>query len=50
MVDLPAEEMELLWGRCHLSGGCGEALVELVAWGSPQLGILQLGHQEEGGR
>jgi len=36
-------------GRCHLCSGPGEALVELVAWGSPHLGGLRSGRLISGG-
>lgn len=36
--------------RYHLSGGPGETLVKLVAWGSLQPGDLWSGHLISGGK
>lgn len=40
VVELPAEQMVLLWGDVISL----VALVKPVAWGSPQTGDFQLGH------
>lgn len=50
MVDSPAEQMELLWGGATSLVAVVKTVVGLVAWGSPQLGDLQLGHWEKGVR